>query len=120
MPTKLVSRLANALSRAGIPYLVIGGQALLLYSKPRYTHDTDVVVVLAVEEYEKLLQTLGALGLRCLTADPGKFVIENRVLPFVDEKTRQPVEIIFSTAPFEKSAVERANVIELEGERAFF
>ena len=33
----LLARLAGALSAAGIPYMVIGGQAVLLYGAPRLT-----------------------------------------------------------------------------------
>ncbi len=37
MFTQLLERLATALDLAEIPYMIIGGQAVLLYGEPRLT-----------------------------------------------------------------------------------
>ncbi|NVL90146.1 MAG: hypothetical protein HWN69_04000 [Desulfobacterales bacterium] len=41
---KLLGRLANELSNLHIPYMVIGGQAVLLYGEPRLTKDIDITL----------------------------------------------------------------------------
>ena len=41
---KLLERIAQGLTNGGIPYMVIGGQAVLLYGEPRLTKDIDVTL----------------------------------------------------------------------------
>ena len=41
---RLLSRLAAALDSAKIPYMIIGGQAVLLYGEPRLTKDIDITL----------------------------------------------------------------------------
>jgi hypothetical protein len=40
----LLERIAQSLTNAGIPYMVIGGQAVLLYGEPRLTKDIDITL----------------------------------------------------------------------------
>lgn len=47
MLAKLIRRIAEALDQAKIPYMIIGGQAVLLYGRPRLTRDEDVRHLLA-------------------------------------------------------------------------
>ena len=42
MIENLLGRIGSALKAARIPYMVIGGQAVLLYGEPRMTRDIDV------------------------------------------------------------------------------
>lgn len=41
---KLLEKIALALDRLGIAYMLIGGQAVFLYGEPRLTRDIDVVI----------------------------------------------------------------------------
>ena len=50
---RLLSNIGCALDRHEIPYMIIGGQALLLYGEPRLTKDIDVT--LGVEHDEKYI-----------------------------------------------------------------
>jgi len=40
----LLGSLARGLDRRGIRYMLIGGQAVLLYGEPRLTRDVDVTL----------------------------------------------------------------------------
>ncbi|MGB3565055.1 MAG: hypothetical protein WBH85_09195 [Thermoanaerobaculia bacterium] len=40
----LLERIALALDNADLPYMVIGGQAVLLHGEPRLTRDIDITV----------------------------------------------------------------------------
>jgi hypothetical protein len=40
----LLERIALALEQAAVPYMVIGGQAVLLHGEPRLTKDIDVTL----------------------------------------------------------------------------
>ena len=50
MVRDLIERLARALERAGLPYMVIGGQAVLLYGEPRVTKDVDITLGVGPEQ----------------------------------------------------------------------
>ena len=38
----LLKKIVEQLEKAGIPYMVIGGQAVLVYGEPRLTKDKDL------------------------------------------------------------------------------
>jgi hypothetical protein len=44
MFTELLERLAHAFDEARLPYMIIGGQAVLLYGEPRLTRDIDITL----------------------------------------------------------------------------
>lgn len=46
---KLLKKIANELSAHNIPYMVIGGQAVLLYGEPRLTKDIDITLGIGIE-----------------------------------------------------------------------
>lgn len=46
---KLLKKIANELSAHNIPYMVIGGQAVLLYGEPRLTKDIDIILGIGIE-----------------------------------------------------------------------
>ena len=49
MFNSLLKAIAQSLDRRGIPYMVIGGQAVLLYGEPRQTRDIDVTMGIGPE-----------------------------------------------------------------------
>ena len=55
---ELLSRIATALDRAGIRYMIIGGQAVLLYGEPRLTRDIDLTLGIGPDEIVRLLEIL--------------------------------------------------------------
>jgi hypothetical protein len=59
----LIKRIARELSRRRIPYMIIGGQAVLLYGEPRLTKGIDITLGVGVEELPIIKGALGALGL---------------------------------------------------------
>ncbi|MEN6575816.1 MAG: hypothetical protein ABFD90_05680 [Phycisphaerales bacterium] len=55
---EFLSRLAELLSRAGIPYMVAGSMASSFHGRPRSTHDADVVIDPTEEQLESFLALL--------------------------------------------------------------
>jgi hypothetical protein len=51
----LVSLFITPLNRTGLPYMVTGSVAAMLYGEPRMTHDIDLVVELKTDRINKLL-----------------------------------------------------------------
>ncbi len=52
---QLLARLSLALDAAEISYMVIGGQAVLVYRDPRLTQDVDIVLGLAPDQLEAVV-----------------------------------------------------------------
>ena len=46
---ELIARIAGELKKADLPYMIIGGQAVLLYGSPRMTKDIDITLGLHAE-----------------------------------------------------------------------
>jgi len=71
---RLLERLAQALEGRSIAYMVIGGQAVLLYAEPRLTRDIDITLGLSGDRLPTLLETIGPLGLRVRVENAEDFV----------------------------------------------
>jgi len=54
MFARLLGKIATALNKDKIPYMVIGGQAVLVYGEPRATKDIDVTLGLGIEGLPRL------------------------------------------------------------------
>ena len=61
-PRYLLKIIAKILDDLSIDYVVTGGIAVLIWGRPRYTADIDIVVELASGSISKLAQTLRELG----------------------------------------------------------
>ena len=105
---KLLRKIANELNKLRMPYIVIGGQAVLLYGEPRLTKDIDITLGVGIEEVEKIMNAVQKLALRMLVDNPEEFVKKTMVLPVMDDKTGIRVDFIFSFSLYEKQAIERA------------
>ena len=55
---RLLGKIAKALSTANVPYMVIGGQAVLLCGEPRLTKDIDLTVGVGLESLTKIRNLL--------------------------------------------------------------
>lgn len=57
-PRHLLAGIAKILNRLKIPYLVTGGMAVLIWGKPRFTADIDIVIQLRYENIAELKNAL--------------------------------------------------------------
>lgn len=110
---RLLKKVSLQLKKDSIPYMVIGGQAVLLYGEPRLTRDIDITLGVGVRELNKLKETISPLDLKILVERDEEFVERNMVLPTLDEKSGIRVDFIFSFSPYERQAIERAKDIKL-------
>jgi hypothetical protein len=111
----LLVRLSTALEARGIPFMVIGGQAVLLHGEPRLTQDIDVTLGLPPERLGEILAACAAAELEPLPADVTTFVRETFVLPAEDQESGLRIDFIFSTTAYEAQAIARAVAVELSG-----
>ena len=103
---KLLKKIANELNAHNIPYMVIGGQAVLLYGEPRLTKDIDITLGVGVSKLNEINSIVEKLNLKTLVDE--NFVQDTMVLLAIDEKTGIRVDFIFSFSPYEKLAIKRA------------
>jgi hypothetical protein len=108
----LLERLAAALDAAGIPYMVIGGQAVLVHGEPRLTQDIDVTLGVDLDRLGDALAAAAAAGLAPLV-DPEDFTRRTMVLPCVDAASRVRVDMIFSFSDYERRAISRAILVRM-------
>jgi hypothetical protein len=72
-----------SLERYGNPYMIIGGQAVLLYGEPRLTRDIGITLGVHIDHLDTLLDMTRHLGLTLLTEDVATFVRQTMVLTAV-------------------------------------
>ena len=108
MYRELIKRIAAELSHQNIPYMIIGGQAVLLYGEARLTKDIDITLGVGVEKLPVITDAVMALGLTVETDDLDAFVRDTMVLPVSEPKTGIRVDFIFSFSPYERQAIKRA------------
>ncbi len=117
---KLLVRIDAALTERALPYMIIGGQAVLLYGEPRLTRDIDVTLGTGPDRLEDLLGAVSELSLVVLPDDPDEFVEKTMVLPALDEESGIRVDFIFSFTQYEKEAISRARHVSIgSGQVAF-
>jgi predicted nucleotidyltransferase len=109
----LLSKVALQLKKASVPYMVIGGQAVLVYGEPRLTRDIDITLGIGVREIDRVQKVMEILGLKSLVEKEKEFVERNMVLPTLDKKSGIRIDFIFSFSPYERQAIERAKDVKL-------
>jgi hypothetical protein len=116
----ILSRIGASLEQHNLPYMIIGGQAVLLYGEPRLTRDIDITLGIDVDRLHDLLAIVKELMLNPLPEDVEVFVRQTMVLPTLDESSGIRVDFIFSFTSFEMEAIKRARKIDIFGQEVCF
>lgn len=61
-PRHLLVKIAKILNQLEIPYIITGGLSVLVWGRPRFTADIDIVVELEDKQIENLAEALRKLG----------------------------------------------------------
>ncbi len=107
-------KVANFLDSLSVPYMVIGGQAVLLYGEPRLTRDIDITLGIDIDKIELILKELSFYNFTALPENPSEFVKKTYVLPAEDLDLKIRVDFIFTQTPYERQAIGRANKITIK------
>ena len=110
---QLLAKIANAFDRLRIGYMVIGGQAVLLYGEPRLTKDIDITLGVGVEGFTQITDLVRELSLKILVDNPEAFVHKTMVLPVIEDASGIRVDFIFSHSPYEQQAITRTREVQL-------
>lgn len=117
---EILKKLGSILSQREIPYMIIGGQAVLLYGEPRLTKDIDVTIGLGTDGLAEILKACKELGLTSLVPDIPGFVRETMVLPMLDKQYSIRIDFIFSSSGYERMAIQNAKNVLLDGTEVRF
>lgn len=96
------------LAAAEIPYMLIGGQAVLYHGEPRFTKDIDITLGADVSNCSRIVSLASEIGLSIPLDDIRGFVDRTMVLPAIDERSGIRVDFIFSTSLYERQAIQRS------------
>lgn len=103
----LIERIAAALIAAKVPYMVIGGQAVIQYGEARLTEDIDITVGIGVNDWrlaDRLLQSAGLVP----RAPNYQYAAENgHMLLLADKVTSIRVDAALSGSSLESAALAR-------------
>jgi predicted nucleotidyltransferase len=114
MIEKLIKKTARHLDRQKIPYMIIGGQAVLLYGRPRLTRDIDITLGVDTDKFESIEGVCKKLKLRILVENPKDFARDTKVLPAEDPDSKVRIDFIFSFTPYEEQAIKNAKQVLID------
>ena len=96
---QLLERIARGLEDSGIPYMIIGGQAVLLHGEPRFTEDIDVTLGVAPDSLGSVLKLVRHWNWRISVEPVEEFVRRTMILPCVEPQSGIRVDFVFSFSP---------------------
>lgn len=112
---RFLAALTAELARVRLPFMLIGGQAVLLHGNPRLTEDIDATLGAEPDRIASLLEACSALGLIAIPRDVPAFVAETFVLPARHPASGFRVDFIFSSTGYERQAIARAESVQIAG-----
>ena len=121
-PRHLLIRIAGILDELQIPYLVTGGLAVLVWGRPRFTADIDVVIETQAEDRHKIYQKLSEIGESYIDEEEIKKAIETRgEFNFIDGESGIKVDFwILKNDDFDTSRLSRRVAREVLGKKIYF
>ncbi len=108
----LLARVGKTLEARGMPYMVIGGHAAILYGEPRLTRDIDITVGAGPDRLGDLLKVVREAGL-VPASGAEELALRNYVLPCSDPATQIDVDIILSVSAYEQEAMGRTRAVPI-------
>ena len=106
--------LDKLLSRFGNRGVVIGGVAVGLLSKTRFTEDVDAMVLLSVEDISEFLKVAEEEGIAPRIERADEFAKRNRVLLLRHSLSQTNIDISLGVLPFEQEVVQRSIVYKVD------
>ena len=99
MFTQLLEQIALGLEDRQIPYMIIGGQAVLIYGEPRLTRDIDITLGVGQSALRTFWRLHAHHAWRVLVEDPEQFVQRTMVLPLEDSQSGIRIDLILLFLP---------------------
>jgi predicted nucleotidyltransferase len=110
---KIIRKLGRLLDSAKIPYMIIGGQAVLIYGTPRLTRDIDITLGVNLDKLPEVVKVVNTANLMIIPAKYKRFVAQTMVLPTEDKSSGIRVDFIFSSTSYEQQAIQRTKKVKI-------
>jgi len=111
---KLIAKIARCLDDEKVPYMIIGGQAVLLYGRPRLTRDIDITLGIDCDKFATIEQICNKLELKFLPERPEDFANQTRAIPAQDSNSGFRIDFIFSFTDYESQAIANAKSVSMD------
>jgi hypothetical protein len=95
--------------------VIVGGVAVSLLSRPRFTQDIDALVILAETEWERAIGAAKVYGILPRIDGALEFARRARVLLLRHSASGIDIDVIFGGLPFESLAVAQAQIHSVAG-----
>ncbi|MFZ2655808.1 MAG: nucleotidyl transferase AbiEii/AbiGii toxin family protein [Victivallales bacterium] len=116
MLEKTLLKITRILDKNRIPYMLIGGYAMVIHGFPRLTQDLDISLGIDTERISDVLKAVED-DFKTLVNDPMAFARDTNVLLLQDTETGIRIDLIFTFIEFERKAIDEAVEIEFKGEK---
>lgn len=100
---------------ASVPWMFIGGLAVIALGVPRFTADIDMTVLAAGTELPQLVAFLDRHAIVPRIPDSLEFARRNMVLLVHHRPTRIPLDVSMAWLPFEEEAIRESHQIKYAG-----
>ena len=122
-PRHLLVKIAKTLEKLKISYLVTGGMAVLVWGRPRFTADIDIIIKLKsenVDKLEKALKTIGEAGYIDKAAIE-EAIVRRGEFSFIDGETGVKVDFwVIKDDSFDLRQLKRRTRKEILDKRVYF
>lgn len=105
----------DGLADLGLPWMVIGGVAVIASGVPRYTVDIDATLSAPDESPERIIAVLRPHGIVPRLEDAVGFARQRHVLLLRHEPSGVPLDISLAWLPFEREALAAAHDADYAG-----
>lgn len=117
---KTLKKVVKVLQKLKIPYLVTGGVAVVVWGRPRFTADIDIVIALKREKVNQFVQTLIKEGYIDEDAVNEALKYESE-FNFIDQDTGIKVDFwILKNNGFDRSRLKRRVAKKILNQKVYF
>ena len=110
-PLESLQRLLSRFEDRGV---IIGGAAVSILGKARYTEDLDAIFLLSTRDIPRLLEVAKEEGIEPRIANAAEFAKKSRVMLLKHVISNTNIDISLGVLPFEQEIVERSVVHQID------
>lgn len=93
----MLRRLSQCGNTANVNYVIVGGIAVIIYGRPRFTQDIDVIIEYDREKLKQFLALLGKHDFKILNFVEQRLLEEKRRVDILDERSVLRLELLPAT-----------------------
>lgn len=115
-----LKKIAELLQKLKIPYLITGGVAVVVWGRPRYTADIDLIIELKKEKTKKFIAALAKEGYVDEDAVHEAIKLQSE-FNFIDNESGMKVDFwMLEDSDFDRSRLKRAIARIIFGQKVYF